>query len=356
LVSVSVNTGTGTTRDATLVRAGRDGRDGREPDGEPDGEPEREPDGEPDGGAGLRLARVVHGSSPRPLLALERDGALYDAGELERVFRTRFSPDRLAGAADFHTRTIALGGAGLDELDERLRAGDRPGVARLLPGTFGWLPPCDTDRALHVQMAPHDEPAAEPLHRLGDARGLLGHESLVPFPPGPPGPPDPPASPGAGSASFALGVAAVLREDLSSADPAEVGRAVLGYAILNGWTGGDEETRPGWQARRVPAQLGPVLVTPDELGEGPDPPDLGRLKAQIRIDGGVTASLLLGGGSFSLAESVAWVSRWMDLRAGDVIGAGQVRGGRGEVRWGAAVELSVERLGRLSGRPVLRAG
>ena len=284
----------------------------------------------------VRIARVLHGSSPRPLLALERDGALYDTGELERVFGTRFSPDRQPGASDFHTRTAALGGAGLDELDDRLLAGDRPTTARLLPGSFVWLPPCDTDRALYVQMAPYEETLDEPLHRLGDARGMLGHQGVVPFPGG------------EGCACFELGVAAVLREDLCQAGPKEAERAVLGYAILNGWTGRDEEARPPGAARRVPAQLGPVLVTPGELG------DVARLKAEVRVEGRVVATTGVGGWAYSMAESLAWVSQWVDLRAGDVVGGGRVRGGRGEAAFGATVELVVERMGKLAGRAARR--
>src|SRR6185437_8186131 len=183
----------------------------------------------------MRLARVLHGSSPVPLLALERDGALYDAAELDRIFGTRFSPEHIPGASDFHTRAVALGGAGLDELDDRLLAGDRPAAARLLPDTFVWLPPCDTERALYVQMAAYDEQLDDPLHRLGDARSLVGHESLVPFPAGETGP------------GYALGIAAVLREDIHEATPEEAERAVLGYSVLNAWWGADDEARrKGW--------------------------------------------------------------------------------------------------------------
>jgi Fumarylacetoacetate (FAA) hydrolase family len=285
----------------------------------------------------MRIARVLEGSSPLPLLALERDGALYDAGALDRIFDTRFSPDRLAAGCDFHTRTAALGGAGLDELDERLRAGDRPAQARLVPGSFTWLPPCDTERALFVQMAAYDEPQDEPAHRLGDARGLLGHASCVPFPSG------------EGRPAFELGIAAVLRDDLRHADAREAERAILGYAILNTWTGGDDEARrPAWSARRVPAQLGPVLVTPDDAG------DLTRLKALVRVDGKVITTSSVGGWSFSIAQSIAWVSRWMDLRAGDVVGAGCVLHGRGEATFEGMTEVMVERLGKLAGRPVQR--
>jgi len=272
-----------------------------------------------------------------PRVALERDGALYDAGALDRIFDTQFSPVRLAGACDFHTRTAALGGAGLAELDERLRSGDRPSEARLVPGSFTWLAPCDTDRALLVQMALYDERLTEPAHRLGDARGLLGHGSCVPFPAGELHP------------AFELGIAAVLRDDLRDADAGEASRAILGYTILNTWTGRDDEARrPAWAAPRVPTQLGPVLVTPDDLG------DVGRLKALVRVDGAVTTTTDLRGWTFSIAESIAWVSRWIDLRAGDVIGAGRVPGGRGDAAFGVTTELAVERLGKLRGRPVQR--
>lgn len=291
--------------------------------------------GSPVGGVVVRLARVLHGSSPVPVLALERDGALYDAAELDRIFGTRFSPDHLPGASDFHTRVVALGGAGLETLDERLRAGDRPAAARLLPGTFVWLPPCDTDRAAYVQLAPYDEPSPEPLHRLGDARSLLGHESPIAFPSTEERP------------SFELGVAALLWDDLSGAEPEEAERAVFGYTILNGWSGADAG-QSAWTASRVPAQLGPVVVSASDVG------DLGRLKAQARIDGKVISTTTAEGCSFPLAAALAWVSRWTPLRGGDVVGLGCLRGGRGEAPFGAGVDLLVERLGKLTGRPVRR--
>ncbi len=284
----------------------------------------------------MRIARVLSAGSPLPLLALERDGAVYDAGELDRIFGTGLGPEHLAGASDFHTRAVALGGLGLEALDDRLRSGDRPSAARLLPGTFVWLPPCDTDRAAYFQLAPYDASATEPLHRLGDARGLLGHGSVVPYPSAEEG------------AVFELGVAAVLRDDVRGASADEAERAILGYTVVNAWCGRDDAARQGWGAGRVPAQLGPVLVTPGELG------DLGRLKAHARIEGATAVTTTAGGWSFSLAASIAWVSRWIELRAGDVVGAGCVVGGRGEVPFGATVDLLVERVGKLTGRPVRR--
>jgi 2-keto-4-pentenoate hydratase/2-oxohepta-3-ene-1,7-dioic acid hydratase in catechol pathway len=92
-------------------------------------------------------------------------------------------------------------------------------------------------------------------------------------------------------------------------------------------------------------------VTPGELG------DLATLRAQVRVDGRAVASPQVGGWRFSIAASIAWVSRWIELRGGDVIGAGCVRAGTGAASgapptWGARVELVVERMGKLEGRPL----
>jgi hypothetical protein len=277
----------------------------------------------------VRIARVLREDPEEcevlPVLALERDGALYDVGALDRLFGTPYDPDVFPGSTDFHTRLVALDGAGLDVLDARLRAGERPSEARLLPGTFTWLPPCDPDRALLVHLAPGGAPR---WYRVGNARGLAGHEATVVVP-------DDEAQP-----AFGLDVAAVLQDDLRDATPKEAEAAILGYAILNGWSGRDDEARTPAAARRIASQLGPVLVTADEVGP------LAGLRVQARVDGQVVASA----GTEGAGEALAWLSRWIDLRGGDVIGLGCVRGGSGPAPGGATVDLLVERLGKLTGR------
>jgi hypothetical protein len=270
------------------------------------------------------------------VVALERDGALYDVAELEHIFDTRFSPERMPGAGDFHTRVIALGCAGLDAVDDRLRSGDRPTAARVLPGNFVWLAPCDTDRASFIEIAPHDEPSDEPLHRRGDARGLLGHDVVVPIPPA------------AGEAVYELGVAAILGENVEGASPEQAERSILGFVLLNAWAGRAPEKHPGWLSCPVPMQLGPVLVTKDDLG------DVSGLRAQARVDGAVVTSTSLDSATNGLATAMAWVSRWTELRAGDVIGRGSGVAARGPVPFGGIAELVAERLGKLTGRPLRR--
>jgi 2-keto-4-pentenoate hydratase/2-oxohepta-3-ene-1,7-dioic acid hydratase in catechol pathway len=282
-----------------------------------------------------RVARVIHDGSPLPVVALERDGALYDVGQLDARFGTRYAPDQIVGATDFFTRAIALRCAGLAMLDERLRAGDRPTEARILPGTFVWLPPCDAARALHVHVDPvPTQDAATPSYRLGNGRGLLGHEATVTFPAGERRP------------GLDLGIAAVLAEDLRRATAEEAEQAILGYAIINEWTARDEEARhrdPA-RARDFAPQLGPLLVTREEIGE------VARLRTQARIHGQVVANGTVGEMGAGLAEAIAYVSHRLDLQAGDLIGATCIAGVG--VAYGAMVELLIERLGKLAGRPV----
>ena len=125
----------------------------------------------------MRIARVLHAQNPTPIVALERNGVLYDVAELDRHLGTRYSPDRLAGSSDFHTRVVALSCAGLFELDEALRAGRHPRDARLLPGSYLWLAPCVTDRALyvHADSAAVGGQSAEPFYTLGHARAFAAN-------------------------------------------------------------------------------------------------------------------------------------------------------------------------------------
>lgn len=297
----------------------------------------------------MRIARVLHTTSPQPIVALERDGALYSVAELDRIFETRYSPERFADACDFHTRVVALSCAGLAELDDRLLAGSRPTEARLTPQSFLWLAPCATERAAYVQMSAYEAESAsrptEPRYWLGTARRFFGHDSSVPFPAQEEEP------------DFELGVAAILRDDVFRATCREAEQAILGYAIINTWTAREEERRlratghDAASAKIFGTQLGPVLVTRDEIG------DVSALRAQARVAGETFRASAIGTWSFSLAESIAFASDRIDLAAGDVIGAGCVTGGsfagrKWRLPYGTPVELTVERLGKLLGRPV----
>lgn len=300
----------------------------------------------------MRIARVLRAEDLRPIVALERDGALYDVAELERLFGAKHAPGHIAEPWDFHTRVVALAGAGLAELDDRLLAGDRPTEARLYPGSFVWLPPCETDRAMYVQLceavSDGDHGSRTPAYWIGNARGFLGHGASVPFPPREPEP------------DVELCLAAVLGEDLRCAGSAEAARAILGFTVLGCWTARREERRyqgagaSPTRARDFGPQLGPVLVTKDEVG------DVQALRSIVRAGGEALRGSPAGAWSFTLAESIAFVSAHIELHAGDVIsapraprasdGSGAAQGGG--LAYDAPVELTIERVGKLSGRPV----
>jgi 2-keto-4-pentenoate hydratase/2-oxohepta-3-ene-1,7-dioic acid hydratase in catechol pathway len=291
----------------------------------------------------MRLANVLQLATSTPIVALERDGALYDVAELERCFRTRLAD--IPGVSDFHTRVVALRCAGLHALNDRLLSGDRPSAARILPGTFIWLPPCAIDRAAYVQLTPCAAHGERPSYRFGNARALLGHNAAIPFPWGEEEP------------DYEMNFAALLCEDLHRATPDEAERSTVGYAVLNDWTARGAEARthdqglPSSEAKDFATQLGPALVTPEELGA------VEALRTQVRVDAEPRLCARIGDWRFSLAESLAYISNHVALRAGDVIGAGRVVGGSAacvgkRLTYGSTVELVIERVGKLSGRPV----
>ncbi len=282
----------------------------------------------------MKIARILHESCPFPVVALERDGALYDVAELDLRFATPRARGLLGSASDFFSRVIALGGVGLDELDQRLAAGYRPTEARIAPGSFLWLPPCDPDRAMLVHVA--RDPAGERTVRLGNARAILGHEAPAPFPGG------------ATLPELELGVAAILGDDLRRASVDEAHRAILGAAIVNDWAARDLEARGlgALQCRDFATQLGPVLVTRSEL-EG-----AAILRTQIRVGGVIRASGALANPLVELAEAVACASQHLELRAGDIVTLAVPLARREPVDYGARVDLLIERLGKLVGSAV----
>jgi 2-keto-4-pentenoate hydratase/2-oxohepta-3-ene-1,7-dioic acid hydratase in catechol pathway len=291
----------------------------------------------------MRLARVLLSSSPVPSLALERDGSLYDAGELERRLAARFTGESVPGAEDFFVRVFALGGAGLDELDDRLCAGERPTEARLFPGDFLWLPPCSPERALWVQM--QSAPPASPLdlrprYTIGNARALLGHQASVPFPASEARP------------DVEVAVAALIGEELRAVTAEEAERAIVGYAILLGWVARAEELLSGpTRARDFAATLGPVLVTKEEAGS------IDEARVRMRV-GGETLDLQRPGASgLDLAEAIAFVSQHVVLSPGDVVSGVPIAGASEAAAllgldFDATLEVAIERLGKVEARPV----
>ena len=290
----------------------------------------------------MRIASVLHDASTDkdgapllPTVAIERDGALYSVAALAEALGSRCASHDPAAFGrryalvsddwDFQHAVISLRGESFRELDERVRSGERPSSARLFPGTFTWLPPCATERVSLFLCSGENAGTHSrgPSFRLGSARALLGHEATVPV------------LTDEGHVAIECAVAAVLGDDLFRATEREAHEAIFGYSLLLTFEDG------------LAAQLGPSLVTRDECGP------IAGLRAQVRLDGQALSVCEVGERPFSAAETIAWISHHMPLRAGDVIGAALIdhRELRHRVAFGTRVELAVERIGKLSGKP-----
>lgn len=295
----------------------------------------------------MKIARVLQPGSATPVLALEQAGWLYDVAELDRHHDTRFAPERFGGAGDFHTRVCALRTAGMAELDESLRAGSRPRDARLLPGSFLWLPPCDTARALWVCFpAPSADAGAgrrdpEPAYLLGNARALLGHRDSIPFPAHEAHP------------DLEVGVAALLGDELYRVGAEEARQAIVGLTVVTSWIARGEEARFGVgaaRARDFAAQLGPWLV------DGAEASEPGRVAVRMRA-GGHGSWVPCGrvaDAPYALHEAIAFASAHVRLAPGDLVSIGLASASAAQLTltWGAEVEVQLEGIGTLVGRPV----
>src|SRR6201993_1166363 len=140
---------------------------------------------------------------------------------------------------------------------------------------------------------------------------------------------DVPMAPGSAWQDFELEIAAVIGttgKDLSVADAEQ---AIIGYMIFNDWSARDLQQLEGQLAigqakgKDSGVTLGPCLVTPDELE--PFRRD-GKLSLEVTamvndevIGAGSTAAM-----DWSFAEVIAYASRGVMLRPGDVFGSGTV--------------------------------
>src|ERR1700757_3461191 len=136
-------------------------------------------------------------------------------------------------------------------------------------------------------------------------------------------------APGSAWQDFELEIAAVIGtagKDLSVADAEQ---AIIGYMIFNDWSARDLQQLEGQLAigqakgKDSGVTLGPYLVTPDELEpyrrDGKLSLDVTALVNDEVIGAGSTAAM-----DWSFAEVIAYASRGVMLRPGDVFGSGTV--------------------------------
>jgi fumarylacetoacetate (FAA) hydrolase len=154
---------------------------------------------------------------------------------------------------------------------------------------------------------------------------------------------DVPCPDGSAELDYELEVAAIIGAD----------GAIGGFTVMNDWSARDlqrEEMKVGLgpaKGKDFATSLGPVVVTPDELG------DL-RLEMVARVNGEERSRGNLGDMYHSWEAIVAHAARNTTLRPGDVLGSGTVGTGcileQGDGRWlrpGDVVELEVEGIGVL---------
>ena len=179
-----------------------------------------------------------------------------------------------------------------------------------------------------------------PVFYFSNPAAIYGPEEAIPYPQG------------TRELDYELEVAAVIGGD------GEIG----GFTIMNDWSARDlqrAEMRVGLgpsKGKDFATSLGPVLVTPDELG------DL-RLEMVARVNGEERSRGNLADMHHSWEVIVAHAARNTDLLPGDVLGSGTVGSGcileHGDGRWlqpGDVVELEVEGIGVLRNTVAVPAG
>lgn len=134
-------------------------------------------------------------------------------------------------------------------------------------------------------------------------------------------------TPGAGNFDFELEVAAVVGRAGSNLTAEEGEQAVIGYAILNDWSGRDVQHREmklsmgPVKGKDTATSLGPWFVTKDELE--PHRTETGFDRAMTLSVNGVEYSRANWADVYySFGEMVAYASRGTEVRPGDVIGSG----------------------------------
>lgn len=266
----------------------------------------------------MRIARVLMSDSTHARTALVRDGVAYDVLALAEAANAPMIHDPL----DFHAHAIALGGAGLEDLDGRLALGWRPSAARLAPSEFTWQPPCEPGRAACVLV--HLEPDGVG-YALVSARRILGHGAVVPARSG---------------ELVELWLGILLGEPLRSATASEAQRALGGLTVaLRCGDPLDEERATEALAARM--LLGPALVVPC------DDERLGAARARLEVGADTWAAEGLGETLPRVAEALARISRDVDLEPGDVVLAGPLASARAVA--GQRVVGAIEGVGALEG-------
>lgn len=134
-------------------------------------------------------------------------------------------------------------------------------------------------------------------------------------------------TPGASKFDVELEVAAVIGRAGSNLTVEEAEDHVVGYCVLNDWSGRDVQQREMTlsmgpvKGKDTSTSLGPYLVTKDELA--PYATETGfDLRMSLTVNGREYSSARWSDVYWSFPEMIAYASRGTEVRPGDVIGSG----------------------------------
>lgn len=128
----------------------------------------------------------------------------------------------------------------------------------------------------------------------------------------------------ASSLDYEVELGVVIGRDGAGIRAADALRHVAGYTVVNDVTARDvqERHRQWFLGKSLPraTPIGPVVVTPDELG------DLDGLAITCHVNGEPRQSAVLGDMIFGVAETIAIISALVPLKRGDIISMGTPSG------------------------------
>jgi fumarylacetoacetate (FAA) hydrolase len=298
----------------------------------------------------MRLACIRLSQTRR--LAIERDGELFLASELAMTLGAPAAPKDFDSlfAGDVFGAVEQL-----SQLDRALSQGHRPATARLSVGSFQWDAPVPRSCQIldgyafetHVRNARAKrnlgvppEWYEVPTYYRSNPRALFGHEATIPYPPD------------ETMCDYELELAAVLGRNVKDVTPEQATSAIIGYTIFNDCTARAAQRKvmamglgPA-KGKDFANQLGPVLVTPDEIG------DINSVELVARVNGNEWSRASFGSAEYTFGEIIAFACQGIELYAGDVIGSGTVGFGCGLeldrfLNDGDIVELEASRIGVL---------
>jgi fumarylacetoacetate (FAA) hydrolase len=192
-----------------------------------------------------------------------------------------------------------------------------------------------------------------PTFYFSNTSELYGQNAAVPYPSG------------SQQLDFELEIACVIGREGKNIAVEEAGDYIAGYTIMNDWSARDFQRKdmllglgPG-KGKDFATSLGPWLVTPDELASrrtGNGATERYDMTMLACINGREVSRGNFSAIFYSFPQLIAWASRNVRLRVGDVLGSGTV--GTGCIlelgtdvhRWlhpGDEVELEIEGIGIL---------